>query len=116
MNVKELYTELSGDYDGALKRLSSDTLITKIVKMFLNDPSYNDLKTGLENGDVELAFRGAHTLKGVCLNLGFSKLGDEAVELTELLRPRVITDEAKQLFEKLSLEYDKTIEIVKKLD
>lgn len=116
MNVKELYTYLDADYEDAIKRLNNDTLISKIIKMFLSDPSFNDLKTGLETDDGELAFRGAHTLKGVCLNLGLSKLGNLAVELTELLRPRVITEQAKILFENVKLEYDKTIEAIGKLD
>ena len=34
------------------------------------------------------AFRAAHTLKGICLNLGFSCLGKAASELAEYLRGR----------------------------
>lgn len=116
MNIKEFYNEINGDYDDAFKRLNSDALLAKIVKMFLNDASYNDLKTGLENNDAELAFRGAHTLKGVCLNLSFSDLGNDAINLTELLRPRVITEESKTLFDNITIKYNKIIEAIKNLD
>lgn len=116
MNIKEFYSVINGNYDEMLTRLSSEALITKIVKMFLNDTSYNDLKTGLETSDGELAFRGAHTLKGVCLNLAFTDLSNEAVELTEMLRSRMITDECKPLFEKVTQEYNKVIEAIKQLD
>ena len=37
---------------------------------------------GIEAKDAETAFRGAHTLKGVCLNLGFQKLYEVSAELT----------------------------------
>ena len=35
---------------------------------------------------MELAFRAAHTLKGVCMNLGFDHLYKLSFEITESLR------------------------------
>ena len=35
---------------------------------------------------MELAFRAAHTLKGVCMNLGFDHLYKPSFEITESLR------------------------------
>ena len=35
---------------------------------------------------MELAFRAAHTLKGVCMNLGFDHLYNPSFEITESLR------------------------------
>ena len=40
-------------------------------------------------GNYEDAFRGAHTLKGVCQNLSFDRLYEASNELTELLRDRI---------------------------
>ena len=40
----------------------------------------------MEAGDRAQAFRAAHTLKGVCLNLGFQNLYDAVNPLTEKLR------------------------------
>ena len=42
----------------------------------------------MENKNYEDAFRGAHTLKGVCQNLSFDHLYEVSNELTELLRDR----------------------------
>lgn len=116
MNIKEFYQKINANYDDMFSRLNNEDLMNKIVKMFLNDTAYNDLKKGLEDKDAELAFRGAHTLKGVCLNLGFSNLSDMIIELTENLRPRVINDESYALFNKVTDEYNKTIEALKELD
>ncbi len=115
MDIKECYTLIGGDYNDVLNRLSSEKLITKIVKKYIDDTSFNDLKEGLETKNLELAFRGAHTLKGVCLNLGFKQMTAEAIELTEILRSGTF-EGTSELFEKLSQAHNRTIEEIKKLD
>lgn len=40
----------------------------------------------MDAGDVETAFRAAHTLKGICANLGFKSLFEVSYDITEALR------------------------------
>ena len=88
MTIKECYEKVGSDYDGVLKRLGSEALVKRFAVKFLNDPSFQELTDGLAAQDGEKAFRAAHTLKGVCLNLGFTELYKASVELTEVLRGR----------------------------
>lgn len=88
MTVKECYDKVGSDYEGVLKRLGSEALVKRFAVKFLNDPSFQDLTDGLAAQDGEKAFRAAHTLKGVCLNLGFTGLYKVSAELTEVLRGR----------------------------
>ena len=69
-----------------LGRLYNEAMICKFVRMFLQDDSFQILEEALRRGDVKEAFRGAHTLKGVCQNLGFSNLYAPTYTLTETLR------------------------------
>lgn len=101
MTVKECYEKAGSDYDGVLNRLGSEALIKRFAIKFLNDPSFQDLTDGL----AEKAFRAAHTLKGVCLNLGFSELYKASAELTEVLREREIPDNA-DLYQKVKEQYE----------
>ena len=73
------------------------------------------LKQGLADKDAEKAFRAAHTLKGICLNLGFSQLIEDVVNITEILRAGKLegTDE---LFSKIQTTYENTVAEIKKLD
>ena len=71
MTIKECYEKVGSDYDGVLKRLGSEALVKRFAVKFLNDPSFQELTDGLAAQDGEKAFRAAHTLKGVCLNLVF---------------------------------------------
>ena len=88
MNLEEYYEAIDSDYDDVMRRLGSETLVRKFVLKFLDDTSFRGLKEGLENQDAELAFRSAHTLKGVCQNLGFDNLYEVSFDITEKLRGR----------------------------
>ena len=61
-------------------------LVEKFARKFLDDPSYQTLVETMDKADYEEAFRAAHTLKGVCANLGFTQLFKVSSDLTEELR------------------------------
>ena len=115
MNLKECYEAMDSDYDDVMRRLGSETLVRKFVLKFLDDTSFRELKEGLENQDAELAFRSAHTLKGVCMNLGFTKLFEVSSALTEELRDKEIKENSTEMFEAVEREYTRTIEVIKGL-
>ena len=74
MTIQECYKAIGGNYEDVLRRLRSEVLIRKFTLKFLEDQSYSLLKQALGDNNYEEAFRGAHTLKGVCQNLSFDRL------------------------------------------
>lgn len=114
MTVKECYEALEGDYDDVMGRLRSEALVHKFAIKFLEDKSYENICKSIEEGNIEEAFRGAHTLKGVCQNLSFTKLYQSSEKVTELLRNGNI-DVPHDLLEKLKEDYEQTINSLKKL-
>ena len=86
MTLRECYEMMCGDYEGVTGRLVSESLVRKFALKFLNDPSFGQLQAAIESGDGAEAFRASHTLKGICLNLGFTALFDASSDLTEKLR------------------------------
>ena len=115
MDIKECYEAMHGDYEDVFSRLRNNALIIKLVKKFESDQSYAELKQGLADKDAEKAFRAAHTLKGVCLNLGFDELFEVSAELTEKLRERK-TAGSEELFQKVSQKYQKTVTAIQGLE
>ena len=107
MTLRECYAALGGDYDEALGRLRSEKLVSKFVLRFLDDKSYDLLCTSMEAKNYEEAFRAAHTIKGVCSNLGFTVLGKSSSELSEALR-HGYTPEADALAQQVGVEYEQT--------
>ncbi len=112
MTLQECYTQLEGDYEGVLARLRSERMVQKFVLKFLNDKSYELLVTSLEAGNKEEAFRAAHTIKGVCQNLSFTKLYESSSKLTESLRSGA---EADELVRQVEADYKKTVEAIQAL-
>ena len=84
---------MGSDYEGVLGRLGSEAIVKRFALKFLQDPSFAQLKESLAKNDGEEAFRAAHTLKGVCLNLGF-----------------------EELFQKVSQKYQKTVTAIQGLE
>lgn len=86
MKLDKFYEAVGGNHAEVQSRLINDRLILKFLLKFPEDPSYGVLCVSMDHGDFDEAFRAVHTLKGVCLNLGLSKLADSAIAMTELLR------------------------------
>ncbi len=109
MTIEELYAQIGGNYEDAFARLRSDALITRILAKFLDDTTCPDVIAAWGRDDETGTFEAAHAAKGVCMNLGFAKLGVVTSEITEALRPgnegtRASTD-VDALVEELKSEY-----------
>jgi len=99
---------MCGNYDEALARLMKEERVSKFLRMLRNDPSFDMLSAAIEKGDWSEAFRGAHTLKGVALNLSATKLATSSSELCEDLRPQKKTDKTMALFEVVKKDHEMT--------
>lgn len=115
MTVKEAYESVDSNYDNVLKRLGSEAMIKRFAVKFLDDPTFNDLKMALDAGNAEDAFRAAHTMKGICLNLGFDKLYEVSAALTEQLRGREIAG-SEAMYQQVVEQYDRLIAALKAVD
>lgn len=107
MTLQECYRELDGDYQDVTARLRSEKLVQKFVLKFLDDGSFDLLCRSMAEKQTEEAFRAAHTIKGMCQNLSFTRLGESSSQLTEALRSGW-TPEAEPLFVKVTADYEKT--------
>ncbi len=114
MNLKECYAALEGDYEDVLSRLRTEKLVQKFVLKFLNDKSYDLLCSSLEAGDYTEAFRAAHTIKGVCQNLSFTRLYESSHDLTEALRSGW-SDAAAGLVERVKADYKQVTAAIEEL-
>lgn len=97
MTLKQFYDGIGGDYADVTARFGGERLVNKFIIKFLDDPSFRELENCLAADDCEGAFRAAHTLKGLCLNLGFDILYSAASDVCEALRENNIK-KAKLLF------------------
>lgn len=101
MKLTEFYTQINGDYTDVITRFGTQQRTQRFVSLFATDTSYNQFITAMNAKDYQEAFRAIHTLKGICLNLGFTSLLTPVSEITELLRNDDV-DSAKGFIPELS--------------
>lgn len=75
--------------------------VADVYDALVNERCYKD---AYSPQDAETAFRAAHTLKGLCMNLGFDSLYEVSSALTENLRGRQLNG-WESLFEKVEQRY-----------
>ncbi len=114
MTVQEFYDEVGGDYNDIMSRLRTEDRIKKFAGMFTRDGSFNMLAKSIQDGDAEEAFRAAHTMKGMCQNMAFTKLYQSSHEITEILRGKDL-EAAKKMLDVVTEDYNIVIAGIGKL-
>ena len=115
MTMQECDDRLGGNFEQMTKRLPSVSIIKKFVARFPEDPTFTELCRAMESGEQKEEFRAAHTLKGVCTNLGFDRLLAPTAELTELLRVQteIIPKDAFALLDRVKADYELTVGVIR---
>ena len=90
MTIQELYTAIGGDYDQAIRVLRMDKLVDKHIRKLTKNGVLDSLLAAGETMDSTHLFETAHAAKGVCGNLGLTKLSGAVSEITEEFRPGAV--------------------------
>lgn len=116
MNWMTALKEAGADTDGALRRLSGNSgLYQKILRMFPQDETYEQIESALQANDWAALLAAAHTLKGVAGNLGLTPLSDACSDTVTLLRAERYVEAAVSCA-KIRDAYTKLIEITRLLE
>lgn len=86
MTLQQFYQTIQGDYEDMCSRFSGPERVQRFVLLFPQDDSYAQFLRAMADGDSQTAFRAIHTLKGLCLNLGFGGMLPLVSQITEALR------------------------------
>lgn len=114
MDIRELYSEIGGNYDEVLSRLLKEDRIIKYLSMFVSDETFKNLKDAMAAEDYQQAFLSVHSLKSITGNMSFTALSEQVFALTEELRGGKDIDSAKIRFETLDMLYENTVSSIKK--
>lgn len=115
MTVIECYEQMQGSYKEVLERMGSEAMVLKYAKKFLLDESYRKLVAAMGAKDYEEAFKHAHNLKGVCLNLAFTGLCQSVAELCDALRSGEPVAGVQEMLSRVDEEYVRVIAAIQQL-
>lgn len=118
MTIEELYKKIEGSYEEAKGRLMNDILIKRFVLKFANEYTLDKLIEAYNNHDNAGVFEAAHSFKGVCGNLAFTKLFNFASALTEKTRgvDNTTTIDIAKEYEDFVAEFNKTVQAIKEYE
>lgn len=115
MTIQECYQIIGSDFVQIKKRFPTVRMIRRFLAKFLEDGTFSELCSTMEAGNRKDAFCYAHTLKGVCANLGLGSLQASVSKLTEVLRTETdwIPANAEQLLEEVKADYALTVRTIR---
>ena len=115
--MREELIAIGVDYDEVLKRfMGKEDFYLRMLKKFLDDKNYEGLKQAVEQKNWPEAFTHAHTVKGLCGNLGLNNILDYVGPLTEEVRSEPYNEEnIVNYMNGASKAYEKTIEVIQSL-
>ena len=112
MTIQELYDQIGGSYDHAVRIMRMDKMISKYLLKFEDSDVCDRLKEAGESMDPAALFESAHAMKGVCGNLGLDSLAALVSEVTEEFRPgaarKLSDEEVKTKLGEIFAMYEKT--------
>jgi len=113
--IRERFEKAGVDVTEALERfMNKDDLFDRFMKKFKDDTNLKWLEDSVAQGNVDDAFKAAHTLKGVASNLSLKGLLEPLVPLVEKLRAGEI-DGAEQMLAKVKEAYSDIISAIDSL-
>lgn len=115
MDLERFYIEVQGNYKDVIGRLLKDERILKYLYKFGQEDNYSLLISALEKKDYEEAFRSVHSVKGMCLNLGLTKLQKSAADICEELRNGAPVNDLTSMLAVYKEDYEMTLKAISKL-
>lgn len=114
MTIQELYANIGGNYDQAVRVMKSDRLIDRYVRKLESSGVGEALAEAGAAMDGTKLFESAHAMKGVCSNLGLDALASAADAITEEFRPgnprRLSDEEVRAKLADIAAQYARVTE------
>ena len=120
MTLQELYYEIGGDYEQAMRVLRMEKLVDKHIRKMRTNLVVEKLIDAGDRIEPSKIFETAHAMKGVCANLGLVGLSGMASELAEEFRPgnrrRLSDEEVKTRIAKIDEAYKRTSDRIRRYE
>ncbi len=115
---ESMKAELEGagvNVEETLRRfMNNEMLMIKFLRKFVDDENMNKLRVLIADKNYQGVLPVAHTLKGVCGNLGFVKLYELFSRMCQDCRNDQYKD-MDELFSQIEADYVKVIAAIKKI-
>ncbi|MDO4804673.1 MAG: hypothetical protein Q4A32_07625 [Lachnospiraceae bacterium] len=120
MTLKELYQDIGGDYDQAIRIMRAEKLIQKHICKLPKKGVVDALLAAGETMDPTQLFEASHAVKGIASNLGLASFAAAVSEISEEFRPgagRTMSDaEVKDKIAGIGATYQKMVDCINRYE
>ncbi len=115
--MKEELQAVGVAYDEVLNRfMGKEDFYLRMLKKFLGDKNYGELRAAVDEKRWADAFTYAHTVKGLCGNLGLGGILEYVVPLTDEVRSEPYDEEKiVEYMDHVTEIYEKTRDVIEAL-
>ena len=112
--MEKMYEEAGIEYSKGLERfMGNDALYQKFLTKFLYDESFEEFCQRVEAGDLVMAEKAVHTLKGPAGNLSMMDLYQLADQTVKAIRAGQKADDLRPLVKELRDAYEKVCDAIR---
>ncbi len=116
MVLNDLPNHIQIDINGSLERFSNfEPMYIKYLKKFITEKTYDTFKQDIMSGNLSAVESSAHTIKGICGNLGLTELYEIYSNIVKSVRERDMSNLKNQYLLAIK-KTEETIAILKQLD
>lgn len=114
LDIKQVLSDAGVDYNKGLERFMGNVaLYHKFLLKFLGDGSFAQFKESFAAGNLEMAGKHVHTLKGTAGNLSLMRLFTAADETVQAVRAGKTRDELENLAGQVEKIYEETCNAIR---
>lgn len=115
MIVRTFYDSIGENYDEVFDRIGNDKWIEKYLRKFITEDYFAALEELIIKSEWEEAFKAAHSLKGLALNLGLSQLAASSSKLCETVRHGAPTEDISSYVACVAADYSAATSKIREL-
>lgn len=116
MKVRDMNQYIEVDVEGSLARFAGmESMYVRFLKKFPEDRTYDALKQAVQEKNQKETEMYAHTLKGICGNLGLTGLYRKSDELVKAVREGR-SGEIEPLYGEIRALMEETVRVLKELE
>jgi HPt (histidine-containing phosphotransfer) domain-containing protein len=116
MEISAFYREIGVDVKDVVSRMGlTEKHLKKYLRKFMDNKEYDKLTRAVEENDAYNMEWAAHTLKGVCANLGLNNLLADFQEIVNCVRSEQ-TDRIPDLYRQSAEDYNRVMSMLKEVD
>ena len=110
------FDNLGFQYEELMQRfLGNDMLANRFLKTFVDEKTYVQLCSAIEQENYQDIENLAHTLKGIAGNLGLKSIFEDSDRIVKTIRMNQY-EKVQPSFEQLQQDYHQVVEVLKQLD